>query len=91
LKPLQHPDLGEVEIGGWDNKFTFQNPPPQYLKEEIEKYISWMLYLAEISPQLDVSHSVQQIENSELYQINVTVTNNGYLKPDLGKSFKIAR
>jgi hypothetical protein len=83
LKPLQHPDLGEVEIGGWDNKFTFQNPPPQYLKEEIEKYIPWMLYLAGMSPQIDVMHKVQQIENSELFQINVTVTNNGYLPTNI--------
>ena len=30
----QHPELGEVEIGGWHSKFWGQNPPAEFLEEE---------------------------------------------------------
>jgi hypothetical protein len=33
-KPYNHPDLGEVEIGGWNPKFFSQNPPA----DQIEKW-----------------------------------------------------
>ncbi|MCB0854404.1 MAG: hypothetical protein KDD63_19415, partial [Bacteroidetes bacterium] len=54
-KSYNHPELGEVEIGGWNRKFTFQNPPPKLLKSEIEKYVEWMLWLAETSPFLQIN------------------------------------
>jgi len=31
-KSVKHPDFGTVEVGGWNNKFTFQNPPTKFLK-----------------------------------------------------------
>ena len=34
---LEHPQLGEVEIGGMDFKFTMQNCPPAYLQREVGK------------------------------------------------------
>lgn len=32
--PWQHPTLGEVELGGWDEKFVFWNLPGRYVEAE---------------------------------------------------------
>lgn len=52
--PHEHPELGPVEIGGWDRKFTSQNPPPELLRGEVELYVPWMLWLAELAPQIAI-------------------------------------
>ena len=30
----EHPQFGDVEIGGWASNFFSQNPPPQFAEEE---------------------------------------------------------
>lgn len=81
---FKHPDLGEVEIGGWNRKFTFQNPPPKLLKSEIEKYVEWMLWLAEASPRLVIPNSeVIPIVKGEVVNLNLEVQNIGYLATNI--------
>ena len=46
----QHPELGEVEVGGWHRKFWGQNPRPELLVAETVPQMPWILYLAEQSP-----------------------------------------
>lgn len=79
-----HPDLGEVEIGGWNRKFTFQNPPTKFLKEEIEKYVEWMLWLAEISPRLIINNTqVIPVEKNKVVTLEVEIQNIGYLPTNI--------
>jgi len=83
-KPYDHPQLGAVEIGGWKTKFTRQNPPPRFLKEEIEKYVPWMLWLAEISPRVVIKETqVELIDQSKLAKITVVIENEGYLPTNI--------
>lgn len=77
---FNHPQLGQVEIGGWDTKFTRQNPPVEMLKEEIEKYVPWMTWLAEISPRVVIRESnVRVIEKGKVVKISLKIENEGYL------------
>ena len=39
--PYDHPQLGKVEIGGPDFKFTWQNCPIGFLEQEVEKNTNW--------------------------------------------------
>ncbi len=79
-KRYDHPQLGEVEIGGWDTKFTRQNPPVEMLKGEIEKYIPWMIWLAEISPRVVIRETnVSEIEKGKIVKVTAVVENEGYL------------
>ncbi len=79
-KKYNHPQLGEVEIGGWDTKFTRQNPPVEMLKGEIEKYVPWMIWLAEISPRVVLKEPVVSvIEKGKVVKLTATVENQGYL------------
>ena len=82
--PYQHPQLGAVEIGGWKTKFVRQNPPPKFLKTEIEKYVPWMLWLAEISPHVVINKvSTSELNSGGLIKVNVELANVGYLPTNL--------
>lgn len=79
-----HPQLGNVEIGGWKRKFTLQNPPPSMLKKEIEKYVPWMLWLAEISPKIEVIDiHTETVGKSGMVKVTATIQNTGYLPTNI--------
>jgi murein tripeptide amidase MpaA len=83
-KSFNHPALGTVEIGGWNRKFTFQNPPPKFLKGEVEKYVEWMLWLAEISPKLVINSSkITAVENGKVVRLSAEIQNIGYLPTNI--------
>jgi len=83
-KKYKHPQLGDLEIGGWKSKFTRQNPPVQLLKNEIEKYVPWMLWLAEISPKLVLKKSsFKFLDKGSLVKINLDIENTGYLPTNI--------
>lgn len=48
----QHPQLGEVEVGGIDFKFSCQNCPPDFLLQEMEKTTAFALRHAAVLPKL---------------------------------------
>ncbi|MEX2356369.1 MAG: hypothetical protein WD535_04955 [Thermaerobacterales bacterium] len=50
-KPVEHPELGQVEIGGWRLKFTRQNPPQHFLLHEIERNVPFILEMMGSLPQ----------------------------------------
>ena len=74
-----HPQLGQVEVGGWRRKFTGQNPPPHLLRAEVELYVPWMLWLAEASPRIIVRDVETTPIGSGLVRVTGTVENEGYL------------
>ena len=41
-KPFMHPQLGPVEIGGWDKMTFWRNPPPQLREREAARFPKWM-------------------------------------------------
>lgn len=79
--PYEHPELGTVEIGGWHSKFVNQNPPTELLQRELELYVPWMLWLAEISPRLEIRDvTVTPVDGADAtFRVRVEVENSGYL------------
>lgn len=81
---VNHPDFGEVEVGGWNRKFTFQNPPVKFLKAEISQYVEWMLWLAETSPQLAINNTdLKVIEKNKVVSLSAEIQNIGYLPTNI--------
>ncbi|MFQ5704179.1 MAG: M14 family metallopeptidase [Gemmatimonadales bacterium] len=79
-----HPQLGRVEVGGWRYKFTRQNPPPHLLQREVELYVPWMLWLAEISPRIVITDvAVTPVRGTGVSKITVVVENEGYLPTNI--------
>lgn len=83
-----HPELGEVEIGGFVRKLynpqyeSYTNflcvPGPKY-REYLEKHTRWNLYLVRMSPLVEVTEV--QTENLEagFVRITASVRNMGFL------------
>ena len=82
---FNHPQLGEVEIGGWDKIYAFRNPPPHLLEKEIAKFPDWLVWNALISPKLELVHAKAEKIGGDSYHIEVGVQNTGYLPSYVSK------
>jgi hypothetical protein len=91
---FNHPDLGEVEIGGWNPKFYSQNPPPDMLEPWARKEAMFNIYLATQLPQVRiVSASATPAGKDGLFTVEMTVTNEGKMPTslDIAQRVKIVR
>ena len=83
--PGVHPQLGEVEYGGFDYKYVFQNCPPKFLLQEVEKHTRYMLRAVKLLPKLAIDRvSIKQLAEG-LFRIEAVVGNRGYLSTFLTK------
>ncbi len=76
---FDHPQLGKVELGGWDWLNTWTNPPGEFLEKEIKVFPDWLVWHALISPKLalrDVSVTTLGEGN---YRVRLVVENTGWL------------
>ena len=83
-RAFKHPQLGDVEIGGWDTFSFISNVPLDRLEKEVAKFPQWLVWQALISPQLVLrGASAQAIGVSAnqmpLYRVRLEVQNAGYL------------
>ncbi len=78
-RPFEHPQLGQVEIGGWYPKFVLQNAPCKFLEGECHKNAAFALRAARVLPKLEVQEVTHRKLGADLYQVAVTVANTGYL------------
>ncbi|MFN7171277.1 MAG: M14 family metallopeptidase [Fimbriimonadaceae bacterium] len=77
--PFEHPQLGQVELGGWDSIYAFRNPPFEYLEAEVKPMADWVIWQALISPKLEILRTeVTQLEPG-LAKIRFAVQNTGFL------------
>jgi murein tripeptide amidase MpaA len=76
--PYEHPQLGPVELGGWDFFVTWRNPPYKLLEKEIAPLADFALYCGLISPKLALRH-VETKSNGNMHTIRCVVENTGWL------------
>lgn len=85
-QPYNHPQLGPVEIGGWNTRYIRQNPPPAFIKGEIEMYVPWMLWLAETSPRVVIRDSqLTPLDKGKLFRLAISIENEGHLPTNITK------
>ncbi|MCP4726194.1 MAG: hypothetical protein GY863_14215 [bacterium] len=78
-----HPEYGEVEIGGWRRMFVTQNPPPELLEEECRIQMPWILYLAKSSPLIKIGEPEITETETGVFRIEAEITNRGFLPTNL--------
>ncbi len=76
-----HPQLGEVEIGGFNPKFFSQNPPVDFLEEWARKQAMFNLLLARSLPRVRVvSADARPIkEEPGVFEVTAALANEGFL------------
>lgn len=91
--PFEHPQLGAVELGGWDSLYAFRNPPLNYLEAEVAPFSDWVIWQALASPKLELrTVLVESLSGS--WRIRVAVQNTGYLATnvtEIAKKRKLCR
>jgi murein tripeptide amidase MpaA len=76
--PFDHPQLGPVEIGGWNAFYTWRNPPHAFMGEEAERNVPFVLALAEMLPRLEIhTFEVSALEEG-VFHINLVIENSGF-------------
>jgi hypothetical protein len=75
----EHPQYGEVEIGGWNYRFFTQNPPPEFAEEEWKKVSAFERKRSEMLPRLRISDLKNESLGDGLVKITAEIENTGYL------------
>ena len=84
-RPCDHPQLGRVEVGGWKTKFTYQNPPPKFLRAECEKLYRFALAHASTAPRLQAHLQTEQLSPG-VRRLELRVENTGYLPTNVTRT-----
>ena len=84
-QPYDHPQLGKVEIGGWDRFHAFSNPPPAFLERELKRFPKWLIWQALISPKLELVHAGSEDSGGGNFKITLVVQNTGWLPSYVSK------
>ncbi len=76
---FEHPQLGQVELGGWNSLYTFRNPPPQFMEKEMALFPKWLTWHLLISPKLEIYEAGATPLGEGLYQVRLVLQNTGWL------------
>ena len=77
--PFEHPQLGKVELGGWDWQHMISNPPPQMLEREIAPFAPWLTWHLLVSPRLEILDARAEPLQGDVYRVRLVVQNSGWL------------
>jgi hypothetical protein len=77
--PFKHPQLGDVEIGGFNPKFYSQNPPPDLIGEWAKREAFFNLYLAQQLAQVKIVSVTATPGAGGVTDLQATVTNEGLI------------
>ena len=78
---FEHPQLGPVEVGGWDFVYSWQNPPPgsQFLQDIMDSNMRFSFACCAMSPLLTLPVLEVESVGEGLYRVVAVVENAGFL------------
>jgi murein tripeptide amidase MpaA len=91
---FEHPQLGKIELGGWNQLYAFRNPPPEFLEKEIAPFADWLVWHLLISPKLELVEASATALGKDAYRVRLVVHNTGWLPTyvtKLAQKNKLAR
>ena len=78
-KPFMHPQLGLVEIGGWDKMNFWRNPPPALREREAARCPAWLTQIGLSLPKLEMLRTEVRALGPDTWRIRFAVANGGWL------------
>ena len=82
-KEYNHPTFGKVELGGFNYKFTHQNPPENLLLNECEGGTRFYIRFAKALPKLEIDSYEIIKKDNDLYELSLVIGNSSYLPTNL--------
>lgn len=87
-KPFHHETFGDIEIGGFNFKFSQQNPPESFLNGVLEQMTRFMIRFAQSIPRLTIDTLTSEKVSDDIYKVTAIVGNLGYLPTNLTEEAK---
>ena len=75
----EHPQLGPVELGGWNTAYCFRNPPPHLLEAEVAPHADWAIWHVLIAPELSLHTATAEPITDGSWRVRFVVQNAGWL------------
>jgi murein tripeptide amidase MpaA len=76
---FDHPEFGEVEIGGWNRNTFSQNPPKKFMEAEWKKNWEFQLLHAQVLPYVTISETKTEDLGDKLIRLTATIENESFL------------
>ena len=84
-KSFDHPQLGQVEIGGWDRFYAWANVPFEQLESEVAPHSDWAVWQALITPRLaERSLDVERVGEG-VWKLRWVLENTGWLPTNVSE------
>ncbi|MEN3340756.1 MAG: hypothetical protein V7644_160 [Actinomycetota bacterium] len=83
--PFEHPQLGSVELGGWDRIGYWSNIPFERLEEHLEPHTEWAIWSALISPLLEIRSFEAEAVGGDAWRLRLVLQNSGWLPTSVTK------
>jgi murein tripeptide amidase MpaA len=77
--PFEHPQLGAIELGGWNKLACFRNPPAKYLEREVKRFPAWLTWQALTLQKLELLRLDVTRLGDDTWRVRIAVHNTGYL------------
>ena len=78
-QPFNHPQLGAVEIGGFDLIRYWYNVPFDRLEREVAPHSEWLLYLGLSTAQVAIRSLTAESIGENLWRVRLVAENRGWL------------
>ena len=78
-RTFDHPQLGEVEIGGADDFHLWTNAPASHLRSEVAPHSEFAIHQAMLSPRLEIPHVRAVPLGADTWRVEAGVANTGWL------------
>lgn len=88
---FEHPQLGRVELGGWDSLYTWTNPPHSMLEKELAPLSKWLVWHCLISPRMEILEASARALSADTWRIRLVVQNTGWLPSNVTRHAKNGR
>ena len=78
-RTFEHPQLGNVEIGGTDDFLLWTNAPASCLRAEVAPHSEFAIHQAMLSPRLEILHTKAESLGNDTWRVELGVANTGWL------------
>jgi murein tripeptide amidase MpaA len=76
---FEHPQLGKVELGGWNRQYAWRNPPVEFLEREVAPFADWLIWQALTVPHVQIQRVEVNALGGNAYHVRLFVQNTGWL------------
>lgn len=88
---VNHPDIGEIWIGGSPKKHMRRTPPSRYIEMEAEKNAKFVMYCASQFPKVEIDKVLIKPNTNELYVVEIWIKNDRIYPTSSDRSVQLDR